>query len=90
MSVEMQNLTSLTESLEELVKGDLLEGDNAYYCSKCNKKVSVRKRMCIKRLPLILTLHLKRFSFDYERLALSLCLKVYFEAFYSHKKALLS
>ena len=24
---------------EEFVKGDLLEGNNAYHCEKCNKKV---------------------------------------------------
>lgn len=26
--------------MEQYVKGDLLEGANAYHCEKCNKKVS--------------------------------------------------
>lgn len=32
----------LFESLEAFVKGDLLEGNNAYQCEKCNKKVGGR------------------------------------------------
>ena len=31
---------NLFESLDSYVKGDLLEGGNAYHCEKCNKKVS--------------------------------------------------
>ena len=30
---------TLTESLKEFVKGDWLEGDNSYYCEKCEEKV---------------------------------------------------
>ena len=37
---------NLDESLKEFIKGDLLEGDNAYNCEKCNKKVSI-KHACI-------------------------------------------
>ena len=32
---------TLEESLKEFVKGDWLEGDNAYFCEKCNEKVCV-------------------------------------------------
>ncbi|KAM3174245.1 hypothetical protein ACTXT7_010932 [Hymenolepis weldensis] len=67
ISVDVQNRTTLSESLEDYVKSDLLEGNNAYFCEKCNKKVAARKRTCIKSLPQILTIHLKRFIFDYER-----------------------
>ncbi|KAH9280250.1 putative ubiquitin carboxyl-terminal hydrolase FAF-X [Echinococcus granulosus] len=67
ISVEIQNRSTLCESLEEYVKSDLLEGDNAYHCDHCDKKVAARKRMCIKRLPQILAIQLKRFSFDWER-----------------------
>ena len=34
---------NLFESLDSYVKGDLLEGGNAYHCEKCNKKVSFIK-----------------------------------------------
>jgi ubiquitin C-terminal hydrolase len=31
----------LLDSLEQYVKGELLEGADAYHCEKCNKKVCV-------------------------------------------------
>lgn len=39
-SVDIRNHSSLTESLEQYVKGELLEGADAYHCDKCNKKVN--------------------------------------------------
>ena len=30
---------NLVDSLEQFVKGELLEGDNAYYCEECGVKV---------------------------------------------------
>lgn len=50
------------------VQGEMLEGDNAYFCEKCDKKVDTLKRQCIKRLPRFLILPLKRFEFDYDRM----------------------
>ena len=49
------------------MKGDLLEGANAYHCEKCNRKVDTMKRLCIKKLPSILAIQLKRFDYDWER-----------------------
>ena len=39
---------NLLQSLDQFVKGELLEGDNAYYCEKCGKKRDAVKRMCVK------------------------------------------
>ena len=39
LNVDIRNHANLLESLEQYVKGDLLEGENAYHCDKCNKKV---------------------------------------------------
>jgi len=50
------------------MQGEMLEGDNAYYCEKCEKKVSTLKRCSIKRLPNTLFLVLKRFEFDFDRM----------------------
>jgi len=44
----------------------MLEGDNAYYCEKCEKKINTLKRCCIKRMPNILILVLKRFEFNFD------------------------
>lgn len=90
------------EALKEFVKGEWLEGDNAYFCEKCQEKVLVTcmaqtlqylllashclfvashclfvashppaqrdtlKRTCIKTLPPVLVIHLKRFGYDWE------------------------
>lgn len=37
--MDIRNHSNLTDSLEQYVKGELLEGADAYHCDKCNKKV---------------------------------------------------
>eukprot|EP00042_Codosiga_hollandica_P058700 m.888901 g.888901 ORF g.888901 m.888901 type:complete len:2301 (-) comp59937_c0_seq1:245-7147(-) len=66
IAVAVRNNHRLEDSLEQYVKGDLLEGDNAYKCETCNEKRDCIKRTCIKKLPLSLVVHLKRFDFDWE------------------------
>ena len=39
LNVDIRNKQHLYESLDAFVKGDLLEGANAYHCEKCDKKV---------------------------------------------------
>ena len=67
LNIDIRNHSNLLDSLEQYVKGDLLEGANAYHCEKCNCKVTAVKRLCIKKLPTILTIQLKRFDYDWER-----------------------
>lgn len=43
LNVDIRNHQNLLDSLEQYVKGDLLEGANAYHCEKCNKKVRVER-----------------------------------------------
>ena len=40
LQVTVKNL-KLEDSLEQFVNGEILEGDNAYFCEKCNERVSV-------------------------------------------------
>ena len=56
------------ESLEALVDDEMLEGDNAYFCEKCSKKVDTTKRCCFvsSAMPDTLVLHLKRFELNYD------------------------
>lgn len=54
-SVDIRNHSSLTESLEQYVKGELLEGADAYHCDKCDKKVCGLAQE-FKRISLILML----------------------------------
>jgi ubiquitin carboxyl-terminal hydrolase 9/24 len=46
----------------------MLEGDNAYLCAKCDKKVDTLKRTCVKELPRFMIISLKRFEFDFDRM----------------------
>lgn len=38
LSVDVKGHASLAQSLAAFVRGDLLEGDNAYHCSRCDRK----------------------------------------------------
>ncbi|XP_045395018.1 probable ubiquitin carboxyl-terminal hydrolase FAF-X isoform X1 [Lemur catta] len=67
LNVDIRNHQNLLDSLEQYIKGDLLEGANAYRCEKCDKKVDTVKRLLIKKLPPILAIQLKRFDYDWER-----------------------
>ena len=44
----------------------MLDGENAYYCETCDKKVSALKRVCVKKLPNTLIMVLKRFNIDFD------------------------
>ncbi|CAL1268833.1 unnamed protein product [Larinioides sclopetarius] len=63
LPVKSQNLI---DSLDQFVKGELLEGHNAYLCEKCHEKRNTIKRTCIKTLPSVLVIQLKRFDYDWE------------------------
>ena len=45
-----------------------MEGDNAYYCEKCDKKVDALRRTSIKKLPRYLLMGLGRFEYDFDRM----------------------
>lgn len=69
VNLEIKNKSNIKEALELFIQGEMLEGDNAYYCERCDKKVDTLKRCCIKKLPNALILTLKRFEFDLETLS---------------------
>jgi hypothetical protein len=66
INLQVKNKKNIKDSLDALIEGEMLEGDNSYYCEKCDKKVPTLKRTCIKKLPKHLILVLKRFEFDYD------------------------
>jgi len=68
LQLEVKNKHKLSESLELFVQGDMLDGDNKYFCDSCQTRVAALKRCCIKSLPNTLIIHLKRFDFDLELL----------------------
>ncbi|MBW0493111.1 hypothetical protein O181_032826 [Austropuccinia psidii MF-1] len=54
---------SLTQCLDAFLKEEIMEKDDAWNCPKCNARRKATKRLSIARLPPILLIHLKRFSF---------------------------
>lgn len=57
---------SIEEALRAFVQPETLNGNNQYFCEKCNKECDAHKGLKFKNFPYILTLHLKRFDFDYQ------------------------
>lgn len=53
---------NIVRALELFVKPDTLNGENAYLCARCKKKVPASKRFTIHRASNVLTLSLKRFA----------------------------
>ncbi|KAI1500599.1 ubiquitin carboxyl-terminal hydrolase [Biscogniauxia marginata] len=61
---DIKGKTSLEESLQAYVDGEIMEGDNKYKCSDCDRHVDAVKRACLKDMPDNLIFHLKRFDFN--------------------------
>lgn len=57
---------SIEEALRGFVEPERLDETNQYFCEKCNCKCDAHKGLKFARFPYILTLHLKRFDFDYQ------------------------
>ncbi|CAI4222012.1 unnamed protein product [Auanema sp. JU1783] len=57
--------TTLEDSLQHYVDGEILEGENAYHCRECNSKRTTLRRGSFYTLPNTLSIQLKRFTFDY-------------------------
>ncbi|TGZ70945.1 hypothetical protein CRM22_002910 [Opisthorchis felineus] len=57
----------LQEALNQFFRGEVLDGDNSYYCERCHVKRRTVKRLSVHTLPPVLCLHLKRFDFDWDR-----------------------
>jgi len=69
VNLQVKNKKNIDQSLAAFVEGEMLEGDNAYHCAQCDKKVNTLKRACLKKLPNHLIMVLKRFEFDFDAMA---------------------
>ena len=66
LTVDIKGKSHILDALTSYVEGELLAGENAYYCEKFDRKVPAIKRICIRDLPNTLILHLKRFEFNFD------------------------
>lgn len=57
---------NIEDALRAFVQPEILDGNNQYHCETCDKKCDAHKGLKFTKFPYILTLHLKRFDFDYQ------------------------
>ncbi|KAI5104399.1 ubiquitin carboxyl-terminal hydrolase 12-like, partial [Silurus meridionalis] len=63
LSVDVEQNTSITHCLRGFSNTETLCSEYKYYCEQCLSKQEAQKRMRVKKLPMILALHLKRFKY---------------------------
>ncbi|XP_061525356.1 ubiquitin carboxyl-terminal hydrolase 12 isoform X2 [Phycodurus eques] len=63
LSVDVEQNTSITHCLRDFSNTETLCSEYKYYCEQCRSKQEAQKRMRVKKLPMILALHLKRFKY---------------------------
>jgi ubiquitin carboxyl-terminal hydrolase 34 len=64
VQLEIKGRRGLEDSLKAYVEGEILQGDNKYKCSQCDRHVDAVKRACLKDVPNNLIFNLKRFDYD--------------------------
>ncbi|PPQ64616.1 hypothetical protein CVT24_008353 [Panaeolus cyanescens] len=62
LSLDIFKCSSLKEALKKFIAIDYLKGADKYKCEKCKKHVNAEKSFTIHEAPMVLTVHLKRFS----------------------------
>ncbi|RCI11268.1 hypothetical protein L249_7229 [Ophiocordyceps polyrhachis-furcata BCC 54312] len=70
LSIDLEEHSSVTSCLRKFSAEEMLCERNKFHCDHCGGLQEAEKRMKVKRLPRVLTLHLKRFKYteDYSRL----------------------
>merc|ERR1712000_621564 len=70
LSIDLEEHSSVTSCLRKFSDDEQLCERNKFHCDTCGGLEEAEKRMKVKRLPKVLTLHLKRFKYteDYSRL----------------------
>ena len=64
VQVEIKGKSRLEDGLAAYVEGEVLQGENKYSCTSCNRHVDAVKRACLKEIPDNLIFNLKRFDYD--------------------------
>ena len=63
LSLEVNNINNLNDSLRKFIKPERVEG---FKCESCQNYVAIEKRTTLYKLPNTLFIHLKRFSMNYD------------------------
>jgi hypothetical protein len=66
IQLNVRNMESVEMSLKDFIKPEFLENDNKWNVEEIKTKVDAIKGLKFKTVPYLLTLHLKRFDYDYK------------------------
>ena len=66
IQLQVQGKKDIYDSLNNLIEGEHMDGDNCIHCEECNKKFPAIKSQNFKVLPRIFIFVLKRFEYDYQ------------------------
>lgn len=61
--LDIMGVSNLENALKLFTKIEYLKGDNRYMCPNCSQKSDASKQLLIEKLPPLLTIQLKRFSY---------------------------
>ncbi|XP_058224321.1 ubiquitin carboxyl-terminal hydrolase 21-like isoform X2 [Rhododendron vialii] len=65
LSLEIENVDTLTSALESFTKMEKIEDpDMQFTCDECKERVSIEKQLILDQVPSVATFHLKRFKND--------------------------
>ncbi|EPZ34470.1 cysteine proteinase [Rozella allomycis CSF55] len=59
-----RGVVPLEYCIQSFLKEEVLDGDNGWNCTQCKTKRKTTKKLDLFKLPTVLMIHLKRFSFD--------------------------
>ncbi|KAJ7639056.1 Usp36 protein [Roridomyces roridus] len=62
LSLDIYQMPSVLRAMRKFVAIDTLKGADKYKCEKCKKAVVAEKRFTVDEAPVVLTVHLKRFT----------------------------
>ena len=64
VQLDIAAASTLAAALEHFVAEEVLDGDNAWQCDGCGRRVAARKSVRFDALPPLLMIQLKRFTYD--------------------------
>jgi ubiquitin carboxyl-terminal hydrolase 47 len=64
-----RTFASVEEALDAFVQPEILDDNNKYFCSKCDRQCKAHKGLKFESFPYVLSLQLKRFDFDYSTMS---------------------
>ncbi|KDR20173.1 ubiquitin carboxyl-terminal hydrolase 36-like [Zootermopsis nevadensis] len=62
--LDIEHVSTVDDALDDYFSTERLDGDDAYYCRGCNKKVVATRKFSLEKNPQVLCLQFKRFNFS--------------------------